>query len=385
MIRNQSGLISFVIPAMNEDMTLSDLYAGICKEMEKLPWGFEVIFIDDGSTDGTWGVMEKLAQKFANVRSLQFRQNLGKARALAAGFECAKGDLVFTMDADLQDDPREIPRFINKMAEGFDVLSGYKKKRHDPWHKVWPSRVFNRMINFVAGTDLHDHNCGFKCYRREVIEQLNPYGEMHRMLASLSSFEGYHVGELIVEHRPREFGCSKYGMKRFLRGFMDMLTVGFLGHYGERPMHLSGIISLFIFAGASLSLLLGAYFYVADSALSTVFLIAGLLSPLMAFPILGVGLVAELIISGRLAYRSRPNVIRDSQVYLKRKPNVNGDSREDPDDALPKELERQTATAQQKPGDDDSERIRPRPSAATGKRPKVSQADCRGNRPANAS
>ena len=116
MIRNQSGLISFVIPAMNEDMTLSDLYVGICKEMEKLPWAFEVIFIDDGSTDGTWGVMEKLAQKFANVRSLQFRQNLGKARALAAGFECAKGDLVFTMDADLQDDPREIPRFINKMA-----------------------------------------------------------------------------------------------------------------------------------------------------------------------------------------------------------------------------------------------------------------------------
>lgn len=339
MISKQSGYVSFVIPAKDEEKTIAPLYDGIAQEMARLPWDFEVIFIDDGSEDSTWIEMEKLAQKHEHVRALQFRRNAGKARALAVGFECSKGDLVFTMDADLQDDPKEIPKFIDRLAEGYDVLSGYKKKRHDPWHKVWPSRIFNRMLNRVAGTNLHDHNCGFKCYRREVIEQLNPYGEMHRMLASLSSFEGYHVGEVVVDHRPREFGHSKYGFKRFVRGFMDMVTVGFLGHYGERPMHLSGITAILLGLVGSIMTLLGAAGFITQPGLASLLIVLGVMTGLFALPLLGLGLLAELIISGRLAYNRRPPVIRDTQAYFRRnEPQVDAKAPEDEKDKAPEAL-----------------------------------------------
>lgn len=316
-MEKQSGLISFVIPAKDEEKTIVPLYEGIAHEMDRLPWDFEVIFIDDGSDDSTWVEMERLARKTPHVRALQFRSNAGKARALAVGFECAKGDLVFTMDADLQDDPKEIPTFLDKLGEGYDVVSGYKKKRYDPWHKVWPSRVFNRMLNVVAGTDLHDHNCGFKCYRRAVIEQLTPYGEMHRMLASLSSFEGYHVGEVVVEHRPREFGVSKYGVRRFVRGFMDMITVGFLGHYGERPMHLAGITTILLGLLGAVCLFFGAVSYWTSPILGIFGFLLGGVALISIWPILGIGLLAELMISGRLAYNRRAPVIRDTQAYFK--------------------------------------------------------------------
>lgn len=318
MSNNKKGCVSFVIPAKDEAATIVPLFEGIAAQMRRISMDFEVIFVDDGSVDTTWQEMEKLAQKETNVRALQFRSNVGKARALAVGFRICRGDPVFTMDADLQDDPEEIPKFIEKLEEGYDVVSGYKKKRHDPWHKVIPSRVFNRMINFVAKTDLHDHNCGFKCYRKEVIDQLTPYGEMHRMLVSLANFEGYNVGEVEVKHHPRKFGKSKYGIKRFIRGFMDLITVGFLGHYSERPMHIAGITVILLGILTAIFGVAGIGLFAADPLLGATAWIVAALCALTTLPVLACGLLAELIISGRLAYNRRPPIIRDTDAYFKR-------------------------------------------------------------------
>lgn len=228
--------ISFVIPAMNEEDSLEELVSRITQHVgtEK----FEIILIDDGSTDDTWAVMQALADLDpTRVRGLRFRSNRGKAAGLQAGFNVARGQLIFTMDADLQDDPKEIPRFIDKIREGYDLVSGWKAVRHDPWHKVLPSRVFNRMLSHFSQVKLHDHNCGFKCYRREVAKSIKLFGELHRMVPSLAGMQGFKVTEIVVEHHARQFGFSKYGVERFIRGFSDMLTMGFLRVYRERPAH----------------------------------------------------------------------------------------------------------------------------------------------------
>lgn len=233
--------LSFIIPAMNEERTLEELFEGIKAEASELAADWEVIFIDDGSTDASWTVMKSLARRESdNVRALRFRHNRGKADALALGYREARGEIVFTMDADLQDDPREIPRFLAKLDEGFDIVSGYKKKRHDPWHKVLPSRVFNAALSKLMNVKLHDHNCGFKAYRREVVKTLPMYGDMHRMVPSLASFEGYRTGEIVVQHHARQHGVSKYGWGRIAIGMMDMATVSFLRRFRDRPMHFAG-------------------------------------------------------------------------------------------------------------------------------------------------
>lgn len=292
--------ISFVIPVFNEEESLEELYSRIAFNAESICEKFEVIFIDDGSTDNSWNVVKSLAlQHSGSIKGIKFRRNSGKARALAAGFEEASGEIVFTLDADLQDDPKEIPRFIQKLEEGFDLISGWKQVRHDPWHKVLPSRVFNKMLSTMVGVDLHDHNCGFKCYRSAVIKDLSLYGEMHRMIPSLASIKGYRSSEIVVEHHPRKYGYSKYGMKRFLRGFMDMLTVSFLKNYKERPSHLmAGVAILSGILGVSLlvvSLVVSYYLQASPSLLLTV--AQALLSAVL--PILGIGLISELIISRR--------------------------------------------------------------------------------------
>lgn len=245
MVKTEKPSLTFVIPVKDEQATLATLFGGIAVQATKLTSRWEVIFVDDGSTDQSWTEIQKLAvQHSENVKAIRFRYNAGKAAALAAGWKASRGDIVFTMDADLQDDPEEIPRFLEKMKEGFDVVTGWKRDRHDPWHKVLPSRVFNFVLSRVNKVKLHDHNCGFKCYRSEVVQLLPMYGEMHRMVPSLAAMQGFRTAEIPVKHHPRRHGRSKYGLKRFLRGFLDMWTVFFLQNFGQRPMHLMGAVSL---------------------------------------------------------------------------------------------------------------------------------------------
>ena len=240
----QESLVSFVIPFKDEEETLEKLFRAIGDQVSKITPRWEVIFVDDGSVDGGWSVIQRLAiENPDNVKAIRFRRNMGKADALATGWKECIGDFVFTMDADLQDDPEEIPRFLEKMQEGCDIVTGWKRRRLDPWHKVLPSRVFNFMLSKVNKVDLHDHNCGFKCYRREVVEAIPMYGEMHRMVPSLATIHGYRTVEIPVKHHPRVYGRSKYGFKRFLRGFLDMWTVSFLQNFRRRPFHFFGSIA----------------------------------------------------------------------------------------------------------------------------------------------
>jgi glycosyltransferase involved in cell wall biosynthesis len=189
-----------------------------------------------------------LSEKHADVHGIRFRRNFGKAAALSAGFSAARGDIIMTLDADLQDDPAEIPNFLAKLNEGYDVVSGWKRTRLDPWHKVFPSLVFNGMVSWTTGVKLHDHNCGMKCYRAEVFREIRLYGELHRFIPVLAEARGFKVGELAIKHRPRKYGYSKYGVRRFVKGFLDLLTVKFLTGFGQRPQHLLGSIGLFSFA-----------------------------------------------------------------------------------------------------------------------------------------
>jgi len=215
--------------------------------------------VDDGSNDGSWGVIADLARKHGGVRGIRLRRNFGKAAALLAGFRGARGDVILTMDADLQDDPKEIPRFLKALdgdgGSRLDVVSGWKKVRHDPWHKVGPSRVFNFMVSWLTGVRLHDHNCGMKCYRAEIFKEVRLYGELHRFIPVLAAARGYRVGEIEINHRPRRFGRSKYGIRRFVKGFLDLLTVKFLTGFGQRPQHLLGTIGLISFLVGNVALL----------------------------------------------------------------------------------------------------------------------------------
>lgn len=228
---------SFVVPLKDEQATIIDLYERIAAQIIDGET-FEVVFIDDGSQDHSWETIEALvASDPERVRGIRFRRNVGKAAALTAGFRAARGRVVFTLDADLQDDPKEIRRFLERLAEGYDLVTGWKKVRHDPLHKVLPSRVFNWMLSRCSGVRLHDHNCGFKCYRAEVAKSLTLFGELHRMVPAIAAMNGFKVAEIVVEHHARRHGVSKYGFERYLRGFTDMLMMGFLRKYRDRPSH----------------------------------------------------------------------------------------------------------------------------------------------------
>jgi glycosyltransferase involved in cell wall biosynthesis len=248
-------MISIVVPVYNEEESLSILHGEIAQVARRADLTVEVIFVDDGSRDTSWKVISDLAESFPEVRGVRFRRNFGKAAALSAGFAAATGDVVMTLDSDLQDDPAEIPNFLLALGEGKDVISGWKKTRHDPWHKVWPSRVFNGLVSWLTGVKLHDHNCGMKCCRAQVLREIRLYGELHRFIPVLAAARGFKVGELVIRHRPRRFGRSKYGMGRFVKGFLDLLTVKFLTGYGQRPQHLLGGIGLLCFILGNLGLL----------------------------------------------------------------------------------------------------------------------------------
>ena len=239
-------LISIVVPVYNEQGSLGELIAQIDTTTKEHELHTEVIFVDDGSTDGSWQRIVELSEKHSNVGGLKFTKNEGKAAALMAGFAAAQGDVVITMDADLQDPPQEIPNLLAKLDAGFDVVSGWKRTRHDPWHKVFPSRIFNWMIGQCTGVRLHDHVCGLKCYRGEVVKKLRIYGEFHRFLGVFAAAEGYRVTEIETLHRPRTIGVGKYGISRFAKGFIDMLTVTLLTRYRWRPQHVLGAVAFVI-------------------------------------------------------------------------------------------------------------------------------------------
>lgn len=241
-------MISVVVPLYNEASSLAALHAELTAAFTKMGVPVEFVFIDDGSRDESWSIVRDLARGDGRVRAIRFRRNFGKAAALTAGFRAARGAIVFTLDADLQDDPAEVPRFLAKLDEGFDVVSGWKRRRHDPWHKVYPSRVFNRMVSALTGCRLHDHNCGFKAYRREVLDEVEIYGELHRFVPALAHARGFRVGEIEVHHRARQFGASKYGFSRFMKGLLDLLTVRFLTRFSQRPLHVLGATGLVLFA-----------------------------------------------------------------------------------------------------------------------------------------
>ncbi len=256
-------MLTAVIPVFNEVDSLEKLHQELCDVAEAANYELEIIFVDDGSDDGSWEAIERLAGLDERIQGIRFRRNFGKAAALSAGFEAARGEFIITLDADLQDDPAEIPQFFKKLKdEDLDVVSGWKKVRHDPWHKVGPSRVFNWLVGFLTGVKLHDHNCGFKCYRREIFEEVRLYGELHRFVPVLAAAKGWKVGEIVVNHRARQFGQSKYGFRRFVKGFLDLLTVHFLPGLTQRPQHLLGTVGIGSFMVGLAGLIYLAFYWV---------------------------------------------------------------------------------------------------------------------------
>lgn len=242
-------MISVVIPVLNEAPSLVPLHRQLSGVAESQYLELQIIFVDDGSRDETWQVIEELAVQDSRVQGIRFRRNFGKAAALSAGFDVAKGETIVTMDADLQDDPAEIPNLLAKLEEGYDVVNGWKQDRHDPWDKTLPSKVFNFLVSHLTGVHLHDHNCGLKCFHREVIHEVRLYGELHRFVPVLAAARGFRVGEIPVHHRPRQFGKTKYGWSRIPKGLLDLLTVRFITHYNQRPQHwlgMGGLASFFL-------------------------------------------------------------------------------------------------------------------------------------------
>ena len=227
--------LSLVIPLLNEEESLRPLMEQIRGVLATQDRTYEVIFIDDGSTDGSIAVLEDLHNTYPEVKVIQFRRNFGKAAAYTAGFQRARGTYIITMDADLQDDPAEIPNLLAKIEEGYDLVSGWKKKRFDPLGKTLPSKFFNWVTGFVSGIDIHDFNCGLKIYRSEVTKDIRVLGELHRYIPVLAHMEGYRIGEIPVQHHPRQYGVTKYGWGRLLKGFLDLLTVMYIGKYMGRP------------------------------------------------------------------------------------------------------------------------------------------------------
>jgi len=289
--------LTFVIPVLNEEASLVQLYGEIvanCTGHE-----YEIIFIDDGSTDNSYNVMCELAARDARVKIIRFRRNFGKAAALQTGFNLAQGEVIFTMDADLQDNPNEIPSFLAKLNEGYDLVSGWKRHRHDPLHKVLPSRLFNFVTARTFKLKLKDYNCGFKAYKHPLEKELNIYGEMHRYIPALADSLGYRVGQIAVEHRARLHGRSKYGMERYLRGFFDLLTVKMITQYIKSPLYLFGRIGI---SSAFIGLLLTAYLtylklFLGQPLSNRPLLFLGILLILGGLQFVSLGLISELIIN----------------------------------------------------------------------------------------
>jgi glycosyltransferase involved in cell wall biosynthesis len=291
-------VISVVVPVHDEDRSVELLYDELASALEPLARPWEAVFVDDGSTDGSFAALTRLNDRAPNVRVVRLRRNFGKSAALAAGFRHSTGDVVVTIDADLQDDPSEIPRLLAKLDEGFDLVSGWKTQRRDRWSRRLGSKIFNSVVGSASGLKLHDMNCGLKAYRAEVVRSLRIYGELHRFLPVLAHDRGFRVAELPVNHRPREHGRSRYGVERYARGFLDFLTVSFMGRYRHRPLHLFGGLGLVFAAIGTAVLLYLTILKLSGEAIGhRPLLTLGVLLVVVGFQFFSLGLLSELITS----------------------------------------------------------------------------------------
>ena len=327
------SVLSVIVPVFNEQESLvqlvDELKAGIGRSVA----GFEIILVDDGSTDDSWRIITELSQLASTVAAsenrvhitgIRLRRNFGKAAALTAGMKISTGELILMLDADLQDDPAEFPELLKQINAGYDVVNGWKERRLDPWHKVYPSKVFNWMVGAMSGLKLHDHNCGLKLFRSEVACEIQIYGELHRFIPVLAYARGFKVAEVAVNHRPRQHGHSKYGVRRFLRGLLDLLTVTFLTGFGRSPLHAMGSVGLGFFSVGMLGLAYLSLVWIANQT--------GIIAdpkpigsrPLLAYSIaasllcgqaLSLGLLAELIVA---------NTVRISDSYSVRESTKKG-------------------------------------------------------------
>jgi glycosyltransferase involved in cell wall biosynthesis len=288
--------LSVVVPAFNEAESLPELHRELVAVLEGLGMPWEVLYVDDGSRDGTDRVIESLCAQEPRARGVLLSRNFGKSAALATGFKLVRGELVCTMDADLQDDPSELPKLLASLEQGLDVVSGWKVKRLDPVTKRWPSKLFNMVTSGVAGVRLHDFNCGFKLYRREVVDALEVYGELHRFLPALSHWRGFRVGEVAVNHRARRFGQSKFGASRFVNGFLDLLTAAFISTSALKPLHVFGRIGLlFLATGFGLALWFLAQWLHGDPLRVRPLMLLGAACVLLGIQFILMGLLGEMI------------------------------------------------------------------------------------------
>jgi glycosyltransferase involved in cell wall biosynthesis len=287
--------VSVVVPVYNEEECLERLQEEIEEALASIP--HEVIYVNDGSTDDSRRILDALAARYPNTSVVHFRRNFGKSAALAAGFERVRYEAVATMDADLQDDPAEVPRMLEMLVEeDLDLVSGWKKSRKDPLEKRLPSRLFNKTTQVLTGVDIHDFNCGLKVYRREVVREVTLYGELHRYVPALAHYRGFRVGELAVNHRPRGGGSSKFGLERYVRGMFDLLSIVFLGIYQRRPLHLFGGVGLvFASVGVLISAYLTVLWFMGNGIGDRPLLILGALLIIVGVQSVSFGLIAELI------------------------------------------------------------------------------------------
>jgi glycosyltransferase involved in cell wall biosynthesis len=307
-------VISVVVPICNEERSVALLYEELQAALDPLEREWEAVFVDDGSSDGSFAALTRLHARTANVRVVRLRRNFGKAAALAAGFAHATGDVVVTIDGDLQDDASEIPRLLAKLDEGFDLVSGWKTERRDPLTRRLPSRLFNWTASRVAGIRLHDMNCGLKAYRAEVVRGLTLYGELHRFIPVLAHERGFRVAELPVNHRPRAHGRSRYGMERYLRAFLDLLTVSFMGRYRHRPLHLFGGIGLVLGTiGFGVLVYLTALKLAGNAIGHRPLLTLGVLLVVVGMQFFSLGLLGELVTSHH-AERAAARETEDARI-----------------------------------------------------------------------
>ena len=291
-------MLSVVVPVRNEERSVALLYDELAAALDPLGEPWEAVFVDDGSTDGSFAALTRLHAAAANVRVVRLRRNFGKAAALMAGFDQAQGDTIVTIDGDLQDDPSEIPRLLAKLDEGFDLVSGWKTRRRDPLARRVLSRLFNWVTSRFSGVRLHDMNCGLKAYRAEVVHGLRIYGELHRFVPVLAHYRGYRIAELPVNHRPREHGRSRYGPERYLRGFLDLLTVSFIGRYRHRPLHLFGGLGLVLgIAGLAILVYLTILKIGGHAIGERPLLTLGVLLVVVGLQFFSLGLISEMITS----------------------------------------------------------------------------------------
>ena len=301
--------IAVVIPIFNEKESLKELSLKLANVLKRIGKSYEILFIDDGSTDGSFDIIKEIHENDSNVKGIKLRKNFGKAVALSIGFQRARGKIVVTMDGDLQDEPEEIPKFLKKIEEGYDLVSGWKQKRNDPVIRVIPSRIFNKVTALFTGVKLHDINCGFKCYKREAIEQINIYGELHRYIPIMVAGRGFRISEIPVEHHYRRFGESKYGPGRFIKGFFDLLTILLITRYKERPLHFFGISGMIV-SGTGLGICIYMSFLrfqgykIGDRPL----LLLGILMLILGVQFVSMGLIGEMI-TARFVKESNKDII----------------------------------------------------------------------------